>query len=438
MASTDATNLPFLSWLPEDHLDSLKLSTCTSEGPQTPSVKVTTADDRLEACAAQITEFHSKGESAVRVAPISSEETEQLYELLSRKGIKIRFDWDSETSTAYVRMPKLLHSSPLATWVGRNAQRAQDFIACAMEAAQSTHKPVLFESSDASIVLENGSTLSPDQAWAVRYEGDKNVPAEFPARVVLECSFTQRFSAALDKAWKFLWATKVPYLVHAVVILDFNRDEAPTAKHAMYKLTIQSWVRDARKDLEALYPLDNCRSVEQQDSPAPVGQKGVDLKEQSAPQAREPPPSKAGRKDDHKAASPSGSWRSDEKTKVEEWPLWYSPPGDNERRILRREKQVMVVYDEALETQPGGLKFRFDAYDLVRFCGARGSKRIPNKHRMLYVPVEPLQELVHLIVLGQREEERLRSAPALPQSPSPHPPAPQQQPDDEERSLIRP
>ncbi|KAG8706675.1 hypothetical protein FRC09_002289 [Ceratobasidium sp. 395] len=435
MASTDATNLPFLPRLLEGHLDSLKPSPCTSEAPHTPSIEVTAADDRVEVCAVQITEFHSKGESAVSVAPISSEEIEQLYELLSRKGLKIRFDWDSETSTAYVRMPTLLHSAPLATWVANNTQLAQNFILRAMEAAKSSHKPVLFHSSDASILLSNGTKLSPDAAWAVHYKGDKNIPAKFPVRVVFECSLTQQFSDVLDKTWKFLWATKVPYLVHKVVIFDFNKDETPTGKNVLYRLTIQSWVRDAGDNIEAEYPLDNCPLVVEQDSPAPADRKEVGRKEEStllerkpassegerASAQKEPAPSE--RPDDRKAASLSDSWRSDEKTKVDEWPQYHSPRGEK-LRIRRREKQVMVVYDEALDTQPGGLALRLDAYDLLRACGSQPSNPIPNKHRMLRVPVEPLQELVHLMVLGQREEERLLSGVDLPQPSAP--PAPQQ------------
>ncbi|KAG8708508.1 hypothetical protein FRC09_001216 [Ceratobasidium sp. 395] len=405
MSFTDAKQPSLLNRLSDDNPNSLKLSESTLETPPICSIVVPTGEDKLDVCADKITELQRQGELVVVIGLISLEEMEELYELLSRRGLKFRFDWDSGTLSAYVRMPAALHTIPLINWVSDNSNLVRDFIL----GAAKCRKPVLLPVWKSFVTLRDRSVLSCDAGWAVYFEGDKLIGPELPLRVVFEIALTQPFSNALDKSWKFLWTTKVPYQIHAVVIL--NVENLPAHGDGAYKVTMQTWVRDARDNVEASCPLDDCPPVEVQNSPEPASQGEVHAEEKPSPADQgeldvEEQPAPAEHEDNPLAVAPTEFWRSNETTRAEDSPRRYHPKGEDQRRIRRREKQVVIVYDEALGgQQKAGLALRLDAYDLLRVCNSQPENFIEDDRRLLSYPVETLQRLTHLMVRGERQEK---------------------------------
>ncbi|KAG8727654.1 hypothetical protein FRC10_005788, partial [Ceratobasidium sp. 414] len=350
--------------------------------------------NKLEAWTGRIKELASpEGRPVVRISPIKLEEVEDLERELSKEGFKFRFDWDAKSSTALIRMPKLLHSAPLSTW----ASTIMPEIQRALDAAAVCGKCTLMSTGDSQCRLQDGSRLGPDAGFAIYDNQQSSLDPHLTPRVVFESALSQSSSDVLKKAWKYLFKTHKEYEVHAVVLCHME-NPPPWSGKKMCRLTLEVWVREETGDIEIDFPLDNCPPASDDDQSTAEEGEGEEAGAEPSPSDRG---SSAG------ASSSHATWSSNEATKTNDQTRFWFPDGEGPR-MWRRNDRIIVVYDEAHGDKQNTLPdLEMDTYDFLRTCNTRPHQSIPAEKRVVSVGLEQLRKLVQMIVQGERDKQRL-------------------------------
>ncbi|KAG9102121.1 hypothetical protein FS749_015704 [Ceratobasidium sp. UAMH 11750] len=304
---------------------------------------------------------------------ITLKDAEQLQQQFQARGIKFRFDWDAASSTAYVRMPSSLHSTTLGVWVHDVMRDVES----QLQKIAPCGKPKLWDTKDSRCELADGSTREPDTGFLV-YDGRLSVRPNTAPRVVIEFALTQQLRDVLLKAWKYLFTTKEPYAVHAVVVCNVDNKTGPGGKK-FRKLTVDVWVRKATGDIDVDFPMDDCEDDENGPAQAP------------------PRP----------AAKPGLRGKGETReTQVDASGRMRTVPGED-GTMWRRNKEQIVVYDESLGASQKPLEpLKMDAYDFLRVCRAKPDEVIPGQDRHVFIDLSSLRTVFAVLVQGERDEQR--------------------------------
>ncbi|KAG8733771.1 hypothetical protein FRC10_012144 [Ceratobasidium sp. 414] len=344
---------------------------------------------KLEAWVQQIETFASKPDVfTTKLESITLEDADKLQQKFQARGIKFRFDWDAGSTTAYLRMPKSLHSTTIGVWVNKILPEVESQLRKIALCGQ----PTLWYTGDSRCALLDGSTREPDTGFLV-YDGRASVRPDAIPRVIFEFALTQLLEDVLFKAWNYLFASKEPYAVHAVVVCNV---ENPVRQRSTKpcRLTVDVWVRKATGDMaerhtDIDFPMDDCEPDSQADKGAPT---------QEVPS----PPQAATRK----AKSGLGVQAQPRETQADASGRVRTVLGQ-QGQMWRRNKKEIEVYNESLGDEQKQLEpLKMDAYDFLRVCQTRPDSLIEDENRHVSIDLEPLQTVFGVLVRGERDEQR--------------------------------
>ncbi|CAE6474855.1 unnamed protein product [Rhizoctonia solani] len=361
---------------------------------------------------------------------ITFEDFERVLDRLHNLGRKPRYDWDSKTHTAVLRMPSLLHETP-GLWFVQQVERV---VSPKVTDVSVCGTPLVVAGGPVDTQVgpstgKGGSTVVPDQSFfliQIDTDGEQVYVQDAP-RMIFETSASESRRHIIEKVFKYLYDTD--YGVHAVIICDMQNVPSQVNGHGSrrpFKAEIAVWVRDEFGLLASKHLFDECYGGDkhtgyQANSMVHGANEGSDGDSESNSGNQE-----SGGDDSDSTSTDMNSTQSSYEPPFEPDARTHyrRAPEDPQRKqwIYCRSPTWIPVYEENVAGQEGPQsELILDVYDILRPCAQFPGHLITN--RTISIPLDSLRDRLKSVVWKIRNPPRPRPAPfgLFPVTSSPHP-----------------
>ncbi|KAG9097352.1 hypothetical protein FRC06_007630 [Ceratobasidium sp. 370] len=347
---------------------------------------------------------------------IEIEEVRELETRLYAQGLKVRYDWHSETKTAVFRMPTTLHECP-GEWLSNQT----DWLTEQLRLVAQCGVPMVTSGGSGGLVLKGYGCPCPDKRLELSldfggledFKGLEDcVRIPFP-RVVLETGYSQTREELLEKAWNYLFRSDNH--IHAVILCDMQYGVSDKED---FWASISVWERKKTGDIDEDWPFEDLGKIshksrgEREREQGRERERELEQGHERQQERQQEEPAKGLGEDRGRDMSPAsssdtltagnttaGSTTAGDTTMVER-EEWTPRRGGGGKTMVQRWGPMFVVNEgegKAATDESVPFAVPLQVYDFLRICPQHEEEFIPNCELLL-----PLGRLRREILLTLR------------------------------------